>query len=77
MVGGMRHSNTHLIGSQEGENERQTIFEEITIEKFLINKVNFYKLLSKFLERKYIFKLKEQPQVLGKINNNRSTSDML
>jgi len=41
MVGGMRHSNTHLIGSQEGENERQTIFEEITIEKFLRNKVNF------------------------------------
>ena len=41
MVGGLRHSNTHLIGSQEGENERQTIFEEMTIEKFLINEVNF------------------------------------
>lgn len=35
MAGGMRHSNTHLTGSQEGENGKQTIFEEITIEKFL------------------------------------------
>lgn len=39
MVEKMRHYNTHLIGIQEAENGRQTIFEEIMTDTFR-NKVS-------------------------------------